>query len=414
MNDKYEMMIPPMLSGDKLIEALKCLPEYDPSIREADMMKRLSSLTDIYRVYYPFPMSVEIYNKLYISTVLSLKKKNTKTAVKQHNITYKAMVSDRLYHGIIGGADSLSIIGKSGSGKTSSIQRALKLISGGEIIETDNPYCKIIPCLQVQCPYDASPKGLLLEILRNVDAAIDTKYYERSRKRSDTTDILIGTVSQVALNHIGLLVIDEIQNVYGRKNGTSLMAMIIQLINSSGISIVMVGTEECIPFFENALQLARRAQGLRYNALSFDSYFEDFCKTVWEYQYTVKYTAIDAGILAWLYEHSGGIISSIVSLMYEAQEIAIMGGHEALDLHTLNSAYKNRMSFMQRFVDANTDRRHTGISRKGNIPVKNVVEKEQVTDYQRMDELIGIAKNRGVDIIDFLKENILVEEVNCG
>ena len=108
-------------------------------------------------------------------------------------------------------------------GKSSAIQQALQLISGGNIIEFDDPYVKIIPCLQVQCPFDASPKGLLLEILRNVDEAIDTKYYERSRKSSDTTDILIGTVSQVALNHIGLLVIDEIQNVYGRKNGTSLI-----------------------------------------------------------------------------------------------------------------------------------------------------------------------------------------------
>ena len=85
------------------------------------------------------------------------------------------------YHGIIGGADSLSIIGSSGIGKTSAIQKALDLISGGQIIEIEKPFSKIIPCLQVQCPYDASPKGLLLEILRNVDSVLGTKYYERSR-----------------------------------------------------------------------------------------------------------------------------------------------------------------------------------------------------------------------------------------
>ena len=33
--------------------------------------------------------------------------------------------------------------------------------------------------------------------------------------------MLIGSVSTVALNHIGLLVVDEIQNVVNSKNGSS-------------------------------------------------------------------------------------------------------------------------------------------------------------------------------------------------
>ena len=56
--------------------------------------------------------------------------------------------------------------------------------------------------------------------------------------------MLIGSVSQVALNHIGLLIVDEIQNVVNNKNGKSLMGMLTQLINNSGISICMVGTPE--------------------------------------------------------------------------------------------------------------------------------------------------------------------------
>ncbi len=226
-NIHYEELLPTLLSGQPLIDNLSNYPEYDESIRSAEQYDRLGALADVYKFYYPFSMSLEIYNKLYLATKLSLQKKNTKIAVEQRNDTYKAMITDRQYHGIIGGADSMSIIGASGIGKTSSIQKALSLMSGGQIIETENPFIKIIPCLQVQCPYDASPKGLLLEILRSVDSVLDTKYYERSRKASDTTDVLIGTVSQVSLNHIGLLVIDEIQNIYGRKSGSSLMAIML-------------------------------------------------------------------------------------------------------------------------------------------------------------------------------------------
>jgi len=47
-----------------------------------------------------------------------------------------------------------------------------------------------------------------------------------------TTDMLIGSVSQVALNHIGLLIVDEIQNVVNSKNGKSLVGALTQLINN--------------------------------------------------------------------------------------------------------------------------------------------------------------------------------------
>lgn len=403
----YEKLLPPLVSGQTLIDSLSNYPEYDESIRTAEQYERLGALADIYRVYYPFSMSIEIYNKLYLATVLSLKKKNTKIAIEQRNDTYRSMISDREYHGIIGGADSLSIIGSSGIGKTSAIQKALNLISGGQIIEIEKPFSKIIPCLQVQCPYDASPKGLLLEILRNVDSVLGTKYYERSRKASDTTDVLIGTVSQVSLNHIGLLVIDEIQNVYGRKSGSSLMAMIIQLINSSGISIALVGTEEILRVLENAAQIARRAQGLKYDALPYDSYFEDFCKILWRYQYTKDYTEIDAGIMEWLYEHSGGVVANVVSLLHDAQEIAILEGHEKLDLITLGIAYKNRMSFMHKYIDTVEPVSHPKVNNK-----IDPFEEQEINEYQSILEMVETAKNRGTDVLDFLCRNIHIEEVS--
>ena len=61
--------------------------------------------------------------------------------------------------------------------------------------------------------------------------------------------------------------IDEIQHVAGHKSGMSLVRMLTQLINSSGISICMVGTPESVPFFEQAMQLARRTMGLSYGPL---------------------------------------------------------------------------------------------------------------------------------------------------
>lgn len=68
---------------------------------------------------------------------------------------------------------------------------------------------------------------------------LGSKYYENAHRKKSTTDTLIGCVSQIALNNIGLLILDEIQNVCNSKNGRNLVGSITQLVNNSGISICL-------------------------------------------------------------------------------------------------------------------------------------------------------------------------------
>lgn len=76
-------ILPPMKSGNELVSTLEVLPEYDMSISDADVSVRLMALSDLYRIYVPSPMSLEIYSKLYLSLLRSLQKKGTKLAVQQ-------------------------------------------------------------------------------------------------------------------------------------------------------------------------------------------------------------------------------------------------------------------------------------------------------------------------------------------
>ena len=151
-------------------------------------------------------------------------------------------------------------------------------------IRPDTFYCKS-PMTYDKEHISCKDQRELLEILRKVDETIDSKYYQNALRARTTTDMLIGSVSQVALNHIGLLVVDEIQNVCNSKNGKSLVGMLTQLINNSGISICMVGTPESAVFFEQAVQLARRSLGLRYDVMEYSTDFRRFCEIVFSYQY---------------------------------------------------------------------------------------------------------------------------------
>lgn len=403
--------LPPMLAGTELLSALEVLPDYDESIRDLDAATRLMALSDLYKLYLPSQMSVEIYSKLYLALLRSLQKKQTSLAIQQQTQNYRA-IRQQSYSGIIGGSDSFTIIGASGIGKSTAISRAISLITGNSVIEVEEPYTTIIPCLVVQCPFDSSVKGLLLEILRKVDENFGSKYYDNAMRVRATTDMLIGSVCQVALNHIGLLIVDEIQNVVNSKHGKSLVGALTQLINNSGISVCMVGTPESAPFFEQAMQLARRSLGIQYGNMNYDSYFEEFCDVLFSYQYVRNDSVLTPGIMEWLYEHSAGIISVVVSLVHDAQEIAILSGKESLNLETLNMAYQQRLSLLHGYIEPAIIKKPQTTITKQNAPATKASANAGIENENIISQLVTLAKNQQLDLLPMLKDYMPIVEVS--
>lgn len=399
--------MPEMLSGQELYKKLADIPAYSEEIRGKSQTERLIELSVLYEIYLPSEMSIEIYSKLYLALLRSLQKKETNTAVQQSYQNHNAIMR-RENRGIIGGSDSFSIVGCSGIGKSSAINRAISIITQDRIIEFHNPSTRIIPALIVQCPWDASVKSLLLEILRKSDELLETNYYGNALKARATTDVLIGIVSQVALQHIGLLIIDEVQNCVASKSGKGLVAMLTQLINSSGISIGMIGTPETLSLFESAFQLARRSLGLQYDALNNDEFFDGFCKLLFKYQYVQKKAEITAQIIDWLFEHSGGVTSVVVSLIHDAQEIAILTGHETLDIAMLNQAYEKRMQLLHDFIKPAAIVKNTTTKRKKKSIEKAVVSSE---DDCSIADLVQKSKAENLDIVELFREHFVVEEI---
>ena len=395
-----------MLSGSALEDALAIMPEYDPEIINQDAATRLIGLSDLYKIFVPNQMSREIYSKLYLALLRSLQKKGGILRVKQSLENHKA-TQQQEYSGILGGSDSFTILGVSGIGKSSSISRAVQLLTHDRIIETAQPYRKILPCVVVQCPFDSSVKGLLLEIIRVVDEQLGSSYYPKATSIKATTDMLIGTVSTILLNHVGILIVDEIQNVAISKNGRNLLGVLLQLINCSGVSICMVGTPECQDFFAQAMQLARRSLGLQYESLEYGAEFVDLCETLYQYQYVRKRTELDDSTIRWLYEHSNGNVSSVVTLLHDAQEIGILEGSEVLNLETLNAAYRSRMKMLHSYITP-TRKPQTSRQKKAAAIPCNI---QRVEDLISISALIQQAKSEDRDVVCFLKPHITIEEV---
>lgn len=402
--DNANQYMPPMLMGDELINALSVFPPYNPSIRKTSTAERLIELSRLYDIYYPSPMSSEIYCKLYLALLRSLQKKHTRAAIQQGNLNRKG-----LQNGIIGGSDSFTILGASGLGKSSAIQRATQLIVPNSIIETSNPYSKIAPIITVQTPSDLSIKGLLLEILRVTDEVLDTNYHAYAVKTRATTDALIGSVANVCLHSVGLLILDEFQNVCG-KDGNKLMGTLLNLINSSGISVAMVGTLETKSFFADAtFQMSRRSLGLEYTHLPLDDYFYNLCRVLTSYLYVKEDFHLTDDVVNWLYQHSNGITSIIVSLIKDAQEIAILDGSETLSMSTLNKAYQQRLALLHNHIDLPSVK-YSPIKKLDTTPIPKANTNISVEEF--ISYVVSSYKIDGDDLIGMLREQIEIVEVS--
>lgn len=405
--------MPKMLMGQELEKAMLSLPVYDAAICKTDAGTRLMALDAMTDIYVPSQMSYEIYSKIYLAMLHSLKKKQTRDAAMQGNQNHKKL-QGMGYHSVLGGPDSFSIIGPSGIGKSTALAKSIALSGGEQLIVTKEPYAQIIPCINVQCPHDCSVKGLLLAILSQADMATGTEYEKLAVKNRASIDNLIGMVSQVALNNILLVVIDECQNVCRNKGGVNLIASMTQLINASGVSICMVGLPETEMFFGQEMQLARRSVGLSYSALPCNDYFIQFCETLFSYQYVAYPSKLTPELAELLYECTGGIVAILVSVIMEAQQIAILTGKEELSRETILMAYKERLKNVQDFVKVKQKKRNqtSSAAKKDMMDIqKEVHDDESYVDIQAVT-IIKQSRECGEDVIKLLKESgFFVEEV---
>lgn len=429
MNDILNK-IPPMLTGVELEQTLRVLPQYTDGIRTRPAAERLLALNSIFDTYIPNKMGMEIYTKIYLSLVRSLQNKALKVSIEQRNINAQALQNNTFTPcGGINGQDTFSIIGESGIGKSTAINRSIEIMNGRNVIITNQPHCKIIPALFVQCPFDCSAKTLLLDINRKIDSNIGTSYYDMYIKaRSSTNQILIGT-AQALLNHVAVLIIDEIQNLIKHRAGNQLIMLITELLNESKTSIVMVGTPESEMFFSSVEYFSRRTLGLRYGRYNYDLQFHDFCKCIWSYQYTATYVDINEGFINYLYQHSAGTLAHVIFLFATAQEVAILNGSEKLSFENLDEAYR-RMHTLHHFIQPEADLRKKPSKRKKVSSSTEIINNiEPVSDSPVSGSEATIVqhavnasveawtftdlakKSKGYDMLELLKGKVSITEV---
>ena len=335
--------MPPYYTDNELTKKLSVLPEIKPD--DTSKQSRLLNLLSVYDLFIPTNMAREIYSTVYFALVRSLNRKSKLYDTYKMNDNRKVINGRGITSGINGGDCSL-IVGDSGVGKSQSIARAVSIISENSVIETESPYCTVIPVMTVEASPMVSIKGFFLEILRVMDSIIGTDYYMANNRTTINTDSLLGAVSNALLLHCGVLIVDEVDRLVGNKKSYTFVNFITELLNMCGISVIFVGTPRAIEFFSSTEYLSRRSMGNVYRQMPYGNEYYGFCKELFNYQFTLHKTELDSNILRLFYKYSNGIAALTVQLFVAAQQIAISNDYEKLDMLSISQAFTDKMSII--------------------------------------------------------------------
>jgi hypothetical protein len=190
--------------------------------------------------------------------------------------------------------------------------------------------------LKMDCPFDGSIKGLCINFFQAVDDLLGTRYYENYASGRPTVDELLPHMARVASMHsIGVLVIDEIQHLSQAKSGGSskMLNFFVQLINTIGLPVVLVGTYKAISVLSGEFRQTRRGTGqgdLVWDRMKKDDAWDWFLECLWPYQYVRNPSLLTPDLNQALYDVTQGITDFAVKVYMLAQIPAITSGEEYL------------------------------------------------------------------------------------
>lgn len=336
----YLDAIPDMLPPEQFAKAVASYPPIPHDLAQMLPEERRGLLPSLSSLYVPMPYQYSIYDTLYRAIATTYRTADVVESTRAINAYY----CGRNY---ATQADSGSILGVPGCGKTATVRRCLSTMP--QVIEhveyQGQPcYCKQVLWLHVECPSDCSVKTLGFNVMAALDKAIDSKYLQSTQGLRSASASAIATQTKILLanNHVGLLVVDEIQNAVltAKKNRQEkpLIRYLVELTNETMTSIYFVGTPLAEELFISQEHLKRRTRGIRLAPFKPDGAYLEFIQKIWPYQYTAQAAPLTTSITNKLYDCSGGIPAYIIKIFAEAQAQALLIGCSCIDEQTIKRA----------------------------------------------------------------------------
>jgi hypothetical protein len=363
--------LPPILDDDGVIEAMQNLIRATlaeralPSVMRMHLLERISQ-----ELMQPLEYHIGLFHRVSILLRRGYVDRNPSSAKFVRDLMDAAAELKRLVterprprRGRVkagtrlrtGPGSSLTLIGASGVGKTTAVEAILRCYD--QVIHHNNlqgPLSAVyqLVWLKLSVPRDGSIRSLCIDFLEAIDELLGTRY--GSQHARQTVDNLIIVMGRIAFLHgLGLLVIDELQNLNVAKSGGAerMMNTFKQIRDVMKVPVMCIGTLEAIGILTGDLQLARRASGLEeMKRMSNDRWFRTFCESLFDACYLREPMVLTDLVIGQLYWFSQGITDIVVKLFVGAQSMALSRGLETLPPGAFEEVYNRELTLLHPFL----------------------------------------------------------------
>lgn len=353
--------LPPMVREDEeLLRAMAIRPNFAVAERQMPSTVRREMVSRLHDLFIPLPPHFGLFERISTCLRRSYTWRNpllpqtqaylhrTGAALPPETMTARAAAGSVLF-----------VKGVSGIGKSTGIEACLRALGPCVIRHERYKETRLLETqivwLKISCPEDRSLKSLCIAILAAVDGVLGTEG-QYTADYCDDPRITTGTLTRgvmqcLANHHVGVLVVDELQNVFASKGlpGVELLNFLLRIRDESGICLTLCGTYASLHLLQDKFRLGRRlAAGgtieLRRPSAGNDDEWLSFCEILWDYQWVKTPQRFCKSAAATLFDLTQGIRGLAVPLFIRAQEDAIASGREIVKGKSLRDTWRRHFS----------------------------------------------------------------------
>lgn len=358
--------LPPIWDDKTVVNKLVSKPIFQVSERDLPVHLRLHCVQRISRDYFrPLTRHLELQNSISRLIRDGYVGRNPLTpnyAFRARKDAYELIMdgNTRGYPVNTPTSAGFALVGISGIGKSSSLLRILQMypqvILHRKYEGQDMPAPYQIVWLKMDCPHDGSIRGLCLNFLLAVDSLVGTKYYKKNATKNP--DELLPLMAQAAAVHcLGVLVIDEIQNLQEAKDdrAAQMLNFFVQLVNTIGLPVILVGTYKALPALNGEFRNARRNSGqgdVTWHHFKKDEEWTWLLQGLWKYQWTNNKVDLDQMFIDVMYDESQGISDIAIKLFMLTQWRALDREIDHITPELIRSVAKDRLTLIRPALEA--------------------------------------------------------------
>jgi hypothetical protein len=325
-------------TDDDAFMALATRPEFDVAERNLPNSIRRLRINRLRRFYAPtMPVHRRALSSICTSIVDGYIARNPMTALGQRilqgcqvDLPFSPMIT--------------MIAGHSGMGKSTLMNRVLGYL-GGQLWEHTNFHGVPFPESQIvwlrrNVPEHCTVGTLCSTFGDYTDSVLGLKLYSGifSKLQGSGRNTYLAEIRKIVTSHhVGLLILDEFQNLSLMGVGAKkIIALLVNLRDELGLPIVVVGTYKALRLLKSELSSARRLVEGGYFDLerplsAEDEHWQSLCSAAWEFQWVRDPVDYSAGICTALYDVSQGITGIMLTTLATAQVAAIEDGSPEFD-----------------------------------------------------------------------------------